>query len=61
MLTYKELHDYLSDQLVSPTYDELRLGRILLKLSSLAEIDTNTIEEIFFVGLIGMLILSFIR
>ncbi|UJR21521.1 hypothetical protein I4U23_024606 [Adineta vaga] len=53
ILTYKELHDYLHDHLVATSYDECRLGRILLKLSSLAEFNTNIIEEIFFVGLIG--------
>ena len=53
MLTYKELHEYLNDRLLSGCYDEFRLGRLLLKFSSLAEIDTNIIEEIFFVGLIG--------
>ena len=55
ILIYKEFHDYLNDRLLSSFYDELRLGRLLLKLTSLAEINTNIIEEIFFVGLIGML------
>ncbi|CAF3950166.1 unnamed protein product [Adineta steineri] len=53
ILTYKELHDYLNDRLVITSYDECRLGRLILKLSSLPEFDTNIIEEIFFVGLIG--------
>lgn len=34
--------------------DKERLGRLLLKLSLLADLNTNSIEEIFFVGLIGM-------
>ncbi len=55
ILTYKELHDYLNDQYVSTSHDECRLGRLLLKLSSLTEFDRSIIEEIFFVGLIGML------
>lgn len=49
MLAYKEFQEHLS----SSSHDEYRLGRLLLKLSTLAEIDTNIIEEIFFVGLIG--------
>jgi hypothetical protein len=61
ILAYKELHDYLNDRLSSISYDEFRLGRLLLKLSSLSEIDTNIIEEIFFVGLIGMLFLIICR
>ncbi|CAF5182733.1 unnamed protein product, partial [Rotaria magnacalcarata] len=40
------------------SYDELRLGRLLLKLPSLAEIDTSIVEEIFFVGLIGSVQIS---
>lgn len=48
MLAYKEFQEHLSS-----SHDEYRLGRLLLKLSTLAEIDTNIIEEIFFVGLIG--------
>ncbi len=56
ILTYKELRDYI----ISPMCEEYcgdseRLGRLLLKLPLLAEIDTNIIEEIFFVGLIGMI------
>ncbi|CAF4096164.1 unnamed protein product [Rotaria sp. Silwood2] len=58
ILIYKELRDYLNDRLLSTSSDELRLGRLLLKLSSLAEIDTNIIEEIFFVGLIGSVQIS---
>ncbi|CAF1452336.1 unnamed protein product, partial [Adineta ricciae] len=53
ILSYKELQDYLNDRLVSTSFDECRIGRILLKLASLPEFDTNIIEEIFFVGLIG--------
>ena len=58
MLTYKELHDYINDRNLSTSYedhssDSERLGRLLLKLPSLAELDTSIIEEIFFVGLIG--------
>lgn len=53
MLTYKEFQEYLNDRFPSSSYDEFRLGRLLFKLSSLAEFDTNIIEEIFFVGLIG--------
>jgi hypothetical protein len=59
MLTHKELREYCHDRfLVSTSYDGCvgdteRLGRLVLKLSSLAEFDTNIIEEIFFVGLIG--------
>jgi len=53
ILTYKEFRDYLNVRLISTTYDEFRLGRVVLKLSSLAELDTSVIEEIFFVGLIG--------
>lgn len=57
-LTYKELHDHIHDRTISAPYDEYvgdseRLGRLLLKLPSLAELDTGIIEEIFFVGLIG--------
>ena len=58
ILSYKELQDYLNERLVSTSFDDCRLGRILLKLSSLSDFDTNIIEEIFFVGLIGMLILN---
>lgn len=61
MLSYKELSDSYNDRLLSKSYDELRLGRILMKLTSLAETDTNVIEEIFFVGLIGMFVLYYIR
>ncbi|CAF1640892.1 unnamed protein product, partial [Adineta ricciae] len=58
MLTYKELHDYINDRNLSTSYEDYssdseRLGRLLLKLPSLAELDTSIIEEIFFVGLIG--------
>ena len=60
ILSYKELQDYFNDRLVSTSFDECRIGRILLKLSSLPEFDTNIIEEIFFVGLIGKLIFTFI-
>lgn len=67
MLTYKEFKDYTHDRYVSSTsYDEYlgdseRLGRLLLKLPSLAEVETQIIEEIFFVGLIGKEKLSFIN
>ncbi len=54
ILTYKEFHDYLNDRSLSTFNDEFRLGRLILKLSSLAEFDTSIIEEIFFVGLIGI-------
>ena len=53
MLTYKEFQDYSNDRSSSTLNDEFRLGRLLFKLLSLAELDTNIIEEIFFVGLIG--------
>ncbi|CAF0901894.1 unnamed protein product [Adineta steineri] len=58
ILTYKELNDHINDRIISTSYEEYsgdseRLGRLLLKLPSLAELDTNIIEEIFFVGLIG--------
>ena len=59
MLAYKEFRDYTNDRFLSSTsHDEYsgdseRLGRLLLKLPSLAEFQTNVIEEIFFVGLIG--------
>lgn len=53
MLTYKEFHEYFNDRFLTASYDEFRLGRLLLKSVSLAEFDTNIIEEIFFVGLIG--------
>lgn len=56
MLTYKELQEHLSS-----SQDEYRLGRLLFKLSTLAEIDTNIIEEIFFAGLIGKKTKTFIR
>lgn len=59
-LSYKELRDYISDRLVSTSYDEYygdseRLGRLLLRLPSIAGLDTSIIEELFFVGLIGMI------
>ena len=54
ILTYKEFHDYLNDRLLSTSYDEFRLGRLILKLTTLADLDTSIIEEIFFVGLIGI-------
>lgn len=60
MLSYKEFRDHINDRCLSSTsYDEYsgdseRLGRLLLKLPTLAEFETNIIEEIFFVGLIGM-------
>jgi hypothetical protein len=38
--------------------DSERLGRILIRLPLLAELDTNIIEEIFFVGLIGRILLN---
>ena len=58
MLTYKELHDCINDRNLSTSYEDYssdseRLGRLLLKLPSLAELDISIIEEIFFVGLIG--------
>ena len=60
MLSYKEFREHINDRYLSSTsYDEYsgdseRLGRLLLKLPILAEFETNIIEEIFFVGLIGM-------
>jgi hypothetical protein len=39
--------------------DTERLGRLLLRLPLLSEIDTNIVEEIFFVGLIGRIFLLF--
>lgn len=61
ILTYKELGDYINEQIRSGNDEEFcgdreRLGRLLLKLPLLAEIDTNIIEDIFFVGLIGMIL-----
>jgi len=58
ILTYKELRDHVNDRIISTSYEEYcsdneRLGRLLLKLPLLAELDTNIVEEIFFVGLIG--------
>jgi hypothetical protein len=60
MLTYREFREYAHEQLLTSTsFDEQRmgdserLGRLLLKLSSFNELETNIIEEIFFVGLIG--------
>lgn len=66
ILAYKELRDHINERMSSGNYDEFigdseRLGRILLKLPFLAEIDTNIIEEIFFVGLIGSTILTIER
>jgi hypothetical protein len=48
----------VNDRIISTSYEEYcsdneRLGRLLLKLPLLAELDTNIVEEIFFVGLIG--------
>ena len=62
MLAYKELRDYINDQINLSSYEEYcgdseRLGRLLFKLSLLAEIDTNSIEELFFVGLIGTFVI----
>jgi hypothetical protein len=58
MLAYKELREHINERMVSSIDDEYggdseRLGRILIKLPLLAELDTSIIEEIFFVGLIG--------
>ena len=58
MLAYKELNEYMNDRMVSTsqekyTEDSERLGRLLLQLPFLAELDTDVVEEIFFVGLIG--------
>ena len=58
-LAYKELRDHINERIISTSYEEYcgdseRLGRLLLRLPSIAEFDTNIIEEIFFVGLIGM-------
>lgn len=58
MLAYKELNDHINERLRSSIDEEYctdseRIGRILIKLPLLAELDTNIIEEIFFVGLIG--------
>ena len=54
MLIYKEFREHIDDP-----GDSERLGRILLKLPLLSQINTNIIEEIFFVGLIGSSTLSF--
>ncbi len=59
-LAYKELRDHIDERIISTSYEEYcgdseRLGRLLLRLPSIAEFDTNVIEEIFFVGLIGMI------
>ncbi len=64
MLAYKELREHINERIISSTDEEYygdseRLGRILLKLPLLAELDTNIIEEIFFVGLIGRIFLSY--
>lgn len=64
ILSYKELRDCINDQIRTINYEEIcgdneRLGRILLRLPSLAEIDINIIEEIFFVGLIGKFLFFF--
>ena len=58
MLAYKELNEYMNDRMVSTSHekyteDSERLGRLLLQLPFLAELDTDVVEEIFFVGLIG--------
>lgn len=58
MLAYKELNDHIYERRRSSLDEEYcidseRIGRILIKLPLLAELDINTIEEIFFVGLIG--------
>ena len=58
MLAYKELNDYIHERIRSSMDEEYcndseRIGRILIKLPLLAELDISIIEEIFFVGLIG--------
>lgn len=58
VLTYKELREQINDRFVATSadkrlHDSERLGRLLLKLPLLAELDKSVIEEIFFVGLIG--------
>ena len=58
ILTYKELREHINDRFVVTSaekrfHDSERLGRLLLKLPLLAELDKRVIEEIFFVGLIG--------
>ena len=58
MLAYKELNEYMNDRMMSTSHekyteDSERLGRLLLQLPFLAELDTDVVEEIFFVGLIG--------
>ena len=58
MLAYKELNEYMNDRMLSTSHekyteDSERLGRLLLQLPFLAELDTDVVEEIFFVGLIG--------
>jgi hypothetical protein len=63
MLIYKELREHIYNQVVSKSMetcdiDSERLGRILLRLPLLAELNTSIVEEIFFVGLIGMLNLT---
>ncbi len=59
MLIYKEFREHIDDrsdlQVSSESVpgDTERLGRILLKLPLLAQLNTSIIEDIFFVGLIG--------
>lgn len=59
MLIYKELREHLDDRMdfqhssESIPGDSERLGRVLLKLPLLAQLNTSMIEETFFVGLIG--------
>ena len=66
MLAYKELNDHIYGQRRSSVDEEYcvdseRIGRILIKLPLLAELDISIIEEIFFVGLIGKIHLKIIR
>jgi len=65
ILTYKELRDHINEQIISPNYEDYsgdseRLGRLLLKLPLLSELDTSIVEEIFFVGLIGRILFFFL-
>jgi hypothetical protein len=56
------LREHINDRFVATSadkrlHDSERLGRLLLKLPLLAELDKRVIEEIFFVGLIGKLVI----
>jgi hypothetical protein len=65
MLAYKELGDHINERIISTSYEEYcgdseRLGRLLVRLPTIAELDTSIVEEIFFVGLIGRIFCLFI-